>query len=167
MLQPESALLQLVERLEERVREKEAELAEFERRAQEHIDALKEDLARNRKRIELFRNEMTAMETEASPVKPFDFIPTARSTPAVPSDNTSDEASQSARIRAAARIILSETGRPMMQAEIQSEMKNRGIHIVSTRLIELIRAALRRGKEFKHIKNEGWTLVDEGDDQGK
>ena len=161
MLRPESALQQLVEQLEDGVREKEAELADFEKRAQQHVNALRKDLLRKRKRIELFRHEMADMRTEACPATPFDLtITTDKESFGIEIKTIGDQASQSARIRAAAKVILRDAGRPMMQKEIESEIKSRGIQIFSTRLIELIRAALRRGPEFKHIKNEGWILTD-------
>lgn len=160
MLQPERALLQVVEQLEDSVREKEAALADFERRAKEHIESLKEDIARHRRRIELFRNEMTAMKAEARPAKSSDFTISAKQSSVVSLQTQGDPESRSARIRAAAKVILQEAGRPMMQKEIEAEIRKKGIEIPSTRLIELIRAALRRDPAFENIKNEGWVLKD-------
>lgn len=163
MLQPERALLQVVEQLEDSVREKEAALADFESRAKEHLEALKAEIARHRRRIELFRNEMTAMKAEAGHPKSFDFTISAKPSSAASVQTQGDPESRSARIRAAAKVILQEAGRPMMQKEIEAEIRNKGIEIPSTRLIELIRAALRRDPAFENIKNEGWVLKDTDD----
>lgn len=159
MLQPESTLLQLVEQLEATVRDKEAELADFELRAQEYLDALRADISRTRKRIELFRSEVDAMKSEKRPVAPF------LAATAIRPELSDDQENQSNRIRDAARAILAEAGRPMMQSEIKAQMDERGIVIVSKKVIELIRAALRRDPEFKHIKGQGWILVDRGSQQ--
>lgn len=165
MLKPEGTLRQLVEQLHARVQDQEAELAEFQVRAQKYLFALKSEIERNRKRIELFRDEMEAMENEQNPDDP--FKPTSArvklTSPARTSVEPVVQESQSERIREVARDILAQSDRPLMQGEIKSRLDELGIEILAKNVTELVRAALRRHPtEFRHIKGQGWTLASKG-----
>lgn len=153
MLDPERTLRQLVGQLEAEVRDQESELAEFDRRAEIYRASLKDDILRNKERIERFRNEMDAMNTKKR-----------ASAPSITSTNIALEEqlkleTQSDRIREAAKRILSASNRPLMQSEIKAQMDDMGVVIIAKNVVELIRAALRRNPtEFRHVKGEGWEL---------
>lgn len=156
MLQPESTLRQLVDQLKERVQVQEAEVANFEERAQRYLSALKEDILQTKRRIELFSAEMDAMMNGPRPSDPT-IADSSRSK----SESVVQE-SQSERIREVAKQILAKSDRPLMQSEIKARMDKAGVEIVAKNVTELVRAALRRHpSEFRHIKGQGWCLVDQ------
>lgn len=162
MLKPEGTLRQLVEQLHARVQDQEAEFADFQVRAQKYLSALKDEIDRNRKRIELFSSEMEAMEKEGSLDNPLKS--TSSRTGVTFSARTNVESdvpeSQSERIRELARDILAKSDRPLMQSEIKTRLDELGVEIVAKNVAELVRAALRRHpSEFLHVKGQGWTLV--------
>lgn len=155
MPEPERTLRELVQQIEDRVRDTESEIADFERRARIYLESLKDSLVRDTKRLELFRSEMNAMAREERTPDPLKPAPAARKI------ETAERESQSARIREAAKAILSRAGRPLMQNEIKNELDRQGIVIVARDVAELVRAALRRHpSDFRHVKGQGWILVD-------
>lgn len=162
MTGPEQILESLLDAMKKRVQEQEQELTSFRKAAEDYqkkaegfMVARNAEIVRARKSIEIFEAELTAMRgfREVSP-------PAEPSIPTLPAVTTAEDASESERIRDAARRILREAGRPMMQREIKAKMDEIGVVIQSADPVELIRAALRRHRaEFRHVKGQGWTLV--------
>ncbi|MDX8479059.1 hypothetical protein RFN28_11315 [Mesorhizobium sp. VK24D] len=166
MTKPEHILKSLLDAMRSRVQEQEAELAlfrkaaeDYRKKAEEFIAARSAEIVRTQKSIEVFQAELAAMRSfrEVSP-------PAEPSIPTMPAATTSENTSESGRIRDAARGILREAGRPLMQREIKAKMDEIGVEIQSADPVELIRAALRRhSTEFQHVKGQGWALASSDD----
>ncbi|WP_296746327.1 hypothetical protein [Mesorhizobium sp.] len=184
MTEPQQILENLLEAMETRVQEQEAELALFRKAAQEYRTKLEEfeaarsaEIVRTRKSIEVFKAELVAMRGFQ-----VGSLPIESSNPRLPAETGNEsaggsegirdakptgserirdaETSESERIRDAARRILRDAGRPLMQREIKAKMDEIGVRIQSADPVELVRAALRRhNDEFQHVKGRGWTLA--------
>ncbi|WP_139052562.1 hypothetical protein [Rhizobium phaseoli] len=166
MTDPEHILKSLLDAMKKRVQEQERELDVFrkaaedhQRKAEEFIAGRNAEIARTRKSIEVFQSELAAMH-DARTIVPSAVLLIPTTLENAPADN----ASESERIRDAARRILREAGRPLMQREIKAKMDEMGVVIQSADPVELIRAALRRHvDEFQHVKGQGYTLTNPKD----
>ncbi|WP_065376809.1 hypothetical protein [Ensifer adhaerens] len=136
---------------------RERELEEFRNRAQAYVKSVEEEIQKDRTTIDSLKQQLVEREAGALAAPTFGF------TQHMPSGNAPVEAqkTQTAIIRAAAREILEQEGRPMSRAEIKTKIEERGIVIESTDVAELIRAALKRGRGFRHISGVGYELTRE------
>lgn len=159
---------ELVLRYEESVDEKKKKLADYRRQAEAYTSFLENDINEDQKRLERLRLELASIETAKAnqPLAP-DTAPL--SAPSLPNKVTAGtnlkrterpSGSQSELIRHKAREILAQEGRPLMQSQLKAKMQEMGIEIISSDPKELIRAALKGRPEFRHIRGEGWALVD-------
>lgn len=143
----------LLRALEKEVLEKRDSLAEFRARADQYCRDREADITKTLQHIEIIRTQIRERMKEPLVDDP---LPAVGEVQARPASNTT----QSDRVREAARIILSEAGEPVMQLDLKRRMEDRGIFIRARNPVDLIRAALRRSPEFKHVPNKGWTLQD-------
>jgi predicted ribosome quality control (RQC) complex YloA/Tae2 family protein len=149
----------LLDTMRNRVQEQERELALFQKaaedyrkKAEEFVSARCAEIARTQESIEVLEAELAVMRGFYKGSPPGE--------PVVPAGAIAGNASESERIRDAAREILREAGRPLMQREIKTKMDEIGFEIQSADPVELIRAALRRHRtEFRHVKGQGWALA--------
>lgn len=143
----------LLRALEKEVLQKQEELGQFRMRADQYCQDQEAEITKALAHIEIIRTQMREWTTESLVDKPFTPTAEEKSQPAL-------NVTQSDRVRNAAKVILRDAGEPVMQLELKKRMEAKGIFIHARNPVDLIRAALRRGPEFKHIHNQGWTLKD-------
>ena len=138
--------------LEKQILQREEDLSKFRVRAEQYCADQEAEIAKAKARVEIIRAEMTELMRE-----PLVDNPLASTTEAKAPSGT--PVNQSDRIREAAKTILAEAGEPVMQLELKRRMESKGIHIYAKNPVDLIRSALRRDPDFKHIHTKGWTLT--------
>lgn len=166
MASPEQILESLLDAMKQRVRDQELEIttfrkvaAEYQKKAEAYLEARDAEIARTLNSIQVFEAELAAMRGCRDDPPPKELL-----IPSFPAAFAGGDTSESERIRDAARRILGEAGRPLMQREIKAKMDEIGVVIQSADPVELIRAALRRhAREFRHVKGQGWALVSSED----
>jgi len=136
--------------LEKRVQQKEEELTQFRVRADEYCRDQEAEIVKAKAQVELIRAQMLDL-TEGHLESPLSTKSEARATSSI---------NQSDRIREAARLILREAGEPITQRELKRRMEAKGFYVQARNPVDLIRSALRRNSEFRHVQDTGWTLAD-------
>ncbi|EJT05015.1 hypothetical protein RCCGE510_11169 [Rhizobium sp. CCGE 510] len=139
--------------LEKRVLQKEDELAQFRVRADQYCRDQEAEISKAKAQVEIIRAQM--LEVKKEPLVDNPLAPVKEEKAQLTSTVT-----QSDRIRDAAKVLLREAGEPVMQLELKKRMEAKGIYIHARNPVDLIRSALRRNPEFKHIHAQGWTLTD-------
>ncbi len=138
--------------LQKQIVHREEELAQFQVRAAQYCADQEAEIEKAKTRLEIIRAEMGELMKEPLVDNPLPLSEHGKST-AVTSMNESD------RIREAAKMILAEVGKPVMQMELKRKMESKGIYIHAKNPVDLIRSALRRDRSFNHIRDKGWTLA--------
>ncbi|MDM9644777.1 hypothetical protein [Rhizobium sp. S163] len=138
--------------LQKQILQREADLSKFRVRAAQYCADQEAEIEKAKARVEVIRAEMGELMREPLVDNPLPSSEHAKST-AVTSMNESD------RIREAAKMILAEAGKPVMQMELKRKMESKGIYIHAKNPVDLIRSALRRDRSFNHIRDKGWTLA--------
>ncbi|MBO9124922.1 MULTISPECIES: hypothetical protein [unclassified Rhizobium] len=134
--------------LEKQILERESELAEW----RAFLVEREAEIALGKKRAENLRTMLEEMRQFRPAAKPLSLekYPTAQ--PGRPGK-------QSEQIRQLAKVILREAGKPIMQLDLKERMEAKGLLLQTVNPVDLIRSALRNQPEFRHIRSEGWTLV--------
>lgn len=164
---PKSVLSEMLVKYEESVRLQQQELESFRVRASAYTEYLETEIASNLETIEVVKRQLSKSmpATIANPMPSSGEHRQSRTvrigTRAEGSAASNGQESQSELIRAAAIDILKMERRPLKQAELKQLMDARGLEIRSGDPVELIRAALRRAPEFKHVPRVGYVLADE------
>jgi hypothetical protein len=152
----------MLSRYERSVHLQQEELKAFREKAEAYASHLEFEIAGNLETIEILRLQLE--KSRPMPQNPLlSALPRQPRAGRMPSqeserDGGGTHQSQSDLIRSAAASILREERRPLKQAELKQQMDARGIEIRSGDPVDLIRAALRRAPEFKHIPRVGYIL---------
>ncbi|WP_434729528.1 hypothetical protein [Rhizobium binae] len=149
MSDPAEQLAITLDMLEKQIVERESELAALKAYCIES----EAEIARSKKRAENLRTMLEEMRQFRPAAKPF-------SVEKYPSAQPGRPGKQSEQIRQLAKVILREAGKPIMQLDLKERMEAKGLLLQTVNPVDLIRSALRNQPEFRHIRSQGWTLVD-------
>ncbi|AXV16585.1 hypothetical protein CYG48_13340 [Neorhizobium sp. SOG26] len=158
---PRDVLKEMLSRYESSVQLQKEELEAFREKAVAYVRYLESEIAENLETMEIIKRQLEKSPPAArNPLSPTIFPqPRAVRTPDQRGEGGAGvQKSQSDVIRSVAAAILREERRPLKQAELKQLMDARGIEIRSGDPVDLIRAALRRAPEFKHIPRVGYIL---------
>lgn len=149
-----SALKDTLARFEVAVGTREHELQEFRVRASEFEKHLEQEIERERATISILKKEIAAREL--NPARP---IISPLASQAQESNPKKAHKNRTEAIRSAAKEVLQIEGRVMSRSEIMAKMQELGLTFDSANAAELVRQALNRSSEFKHISGVGYELV--------
>lgn len=149
MSDPAEQLAITLDMLEKQILERESELAAL----QAYLVESEAEIALSKKRAEYLRTMLEEMRQFRPAAKPFPLEKHPGAQPGRPGK-------QSEQIRQLAKVILREAGKPIMQLDLKERMEAKGLLLQTVNPVDLIRSALRNQPEFRHIRAQGWTLVD-------